>query len=405
MTKNRAFILLVLIVWCKCIVAQQISIHGRILDESGHPLPFVTVRVADDFGTATAIDGTFQMVLPDDAYDSVHFSHIGYQPKSVSIAYFDNGHQVIRLDEGIQQLDEVIVSGGGREVTAEEIAWEAIRKYQISSNDESHIARVFCSDAVMAPLLSEPEMETISLGYGVYGGYEAKISYLAQFKYFYDNLIVRLPRGKGNPQITTTGCSSAYNFLRYEETKGVLDTTMSKDYSFSYLEMEGNLMQLAFKGPNGKGKLQIDGKNQIHKVYYDRYKEIWSQLHNRRVTGEAQLIFSYYNEIPYVDQIELTFAQVGKTYSLKLKTLLQKTARIQISDNELLSLNRQSVNPVVNLDLDEWNKWLQSFTPDQKDVEYTKQLISAQSEDNEEKLIGSKISELEQTLFSVSSKN
>ena len=59
----------------------QVKIHGRVIDQNGDPLEFVTVRIdRTAIGTNTGIDGTFKLSCPPPANDTltVVFACIGY---------------------------------------------------------------------------------------------------------------------------------------------------------------------------------------------------------------------------------------------------------------------------------------------------------------------------------------
>ncbi|WP_370479777.1 TonB-dependent receptor [Tamlana flava] len=87
----------------------QTSIKGKIVDESGVPLPGANVFVQNtQIGTVTDFDGEFSLDVPSDDVILV-ISYIGYQVKEVAL----NGRTYIDvvLVESSETLDEVIVTG------------------------------------------------------------------------------------------------------------------------------------------------------------------------------------------------------------------------------------------------------------------------------------------------------
>src|SRR5690606_7235749 len=86
------------------------TITGKILDETGQPLPAATVLVeGTTLGTVTDVDGNFSLTVPDNA--TLLVSYIGYTAKTIAV-----GQQSvinISLEVDSKSLDEVIVIGYG----------------------------------------------------------------------------------------------------------------------------------------------------------------------------------------------------------------------------------------------------------------------------------------------------
>jgi TonB-linked SusC/RagA family outer membrane protein len=94
--------------------AIALEVSGKITDESGEPLPGVTVVLKGNSsqGTVTDVDGAYRLNLPDGQEDGILvFSFIGYITQEVSI----NGRTVvdISMKEEITTLQEVVVVGYG----------------------------------------------------------------------------------------------------------------------------------------------------------------------------------------------------------------------------------------------------------------------------------------------------
>ncbi len=67
------------------LLAQTRTISGKITDETGAPLPNVSVIVkGTSTGTTTKEDGTFSLTIPANA-KALEFSIIGYKARTVNI--------------------------------------------------------------------------------------------------------------------------------------------------------------------------------------------------------------------------------------------------------------------------------------------------------------------------------
>lgn len=91
--------------------SQQKQISGTVTDESGQPLPGVTVIVeGTTIGTITGGDGTFSLSIPSDAR-TLQFSFVGMKTQAVSI-----GNQTVfsvTMEEEAIGLEEVVAIGYG----------------------------------------------------------------------------------------------------------------------------------------------------------------------------------------------------------------------------------------------------------------------------------------------------
>ncbi|MBL0741139.1 SusC/RagA family TonB-linked outer membrane protein [Chryseolinea lacunae] len=92
-------------------VAPEITIKGKVTEETGNPLPGVNVLVkGTTFGTTTDSDGNFTLSVPDNSTTLI-FSFIGYVTQEVSI---DNRTSInVSLAVDIVSLSEVVVTGYG----------------------------------------------------------------------------------------------------------------------------------------------------------------------------------------------------------------------------------------------------------------------------------------------------
>ena len=88
----------------------QVTLRGKVVDESGHPLAGVTVLVkGTSNGTMTATDGTY--VLKASKGDVIEFSCLGLSTEERS---FDGrSHINVTLREDALYLEDVVVVGYG----------------------------------------------------------------------------------------------------------------------------------------------------------------------------------------------------------------------------------------------------------------------------------------------------
>ena len=89
---------------------QQISITGTVVDESGEPIPGVTVSVVGaTIGVLTGFDGEYAINVPSSS-TVLRFSFIGYVAQEITV---NNQREIITLVEESHLLDEVVVIGFG----------------------------------------------------------------------------------------------------------------------------------------------------------------------------------------------------------------------------------------------------------------------------------------------------
>lgn len=92
-------------------------VRGNVTDDTGEPLIGATVMVVGQSGgTATDIDGNYEINVPDIKKHELKFSYVGMQPQTVKI----NGRKVVDvvLKTDADLLDEVVVVGYGQQKKA-----------------------------------------------------------------------------------------------------------------------------------------------------------------------------------------------------------------------------------------------------------------------------------------------
>ena len=92
-------------------IAQQGSIRGVVIDDTGMPIPGVTVIIkGSNQGTLTDFDGNYVLDSVDPE-DVIVFSFLGFSDQEFTIG--DRTSLDVLLREELQQLDEVVVIGYG----------------------------------------------------------------------------------------------------------------------------------------------------------------------------------------------------------------------------------------------------------------------------------------------------
>lgn len=109
MNKTKLFAIILSILCCTNIVAQNLTVKGRVLESTGEPIIGASVMVkGSSIGISTDIDGQFQ--LKAEAGNTLRVSYVGYEPKEVVISA-DNTPLTIVMTQSNQSLDEVVVVG------------------------------------------------------------------------------------------------------------------------------------------------------------------------------------------------------------------------------------------------------------------------------------------------------
>ena len=111
MKKLTLILFCFLIAAMQLIQAQVVVITGKTTDQSGEPLPGVTVLVkGTTVGAISGADGTYRLTVPAGG-TTLAFSFIGFEPQEAAIA----GRTVVNAEmkELLSVLDEIVVVGYG----------------------------------------------------------------------------------------------------------------------------------------------------------------------------------------------------------------------------------------------------------------------------------------------------
>lgn len=110
--KMRKILVTALLAWTMGVAqAQDVAVHGRVVDNAGQPLPGVNVVVdGTTIGTVTDMDGNYTISVPRGA--SLVYTFIGFDENRVEMEEGRNQYDVT-LNEMINDLSEIVVVGYG----------------------------------------------------------------------------------------------------------------------------------------------------------------------------------------------------------------------------------------------------------------------------------------------------
>lgn len=110
--KMRKILVTALLAWTMGVAwAQDVAVHGRVVDNAGQPLPGVNIVVdGTTIGTVTDMDGNYTISAPRGA--SLVYTFIGYNENRVEMEDGRNRYDVT-LNEMISDLSEIVVVGYG----------------------------------------------------------------------------------------------------------------------------------------------------------------------------------------------------------------------------------------------------------------------------------------------------
>ena len=106
----QRLVVLGFLVFLPVLVSAQRALSGKVLDETGAPMPGVNVQVKGaSAGTVTGVSGEFKLEVPEKAI--LVFSFIGYETQELPVN--KNTELVVRLIPSTEALEEVVVIGYG----------------------------------------------------------------------------------------------------------------------------------------------------------------------------------------------------------------------------------------------------------------------------------------------------
>src|SRR5579864_3267491 len=94
---------------CLSAFAQQVSISGKVIDNTGKPVPFASVHIKNTSNGASAnIEGDYSIKLQPGQYE-VQYKAVGYKQESRSIDLKENTTINITLTAEVYELKAVTI--------------------------------------------------------------------------------------------------------------------------------------------------------------------------------------------------------------------------------------------------------------------------------------------------------
>lgn len=116
----RAVLTVLMMFFAVTLSAQNISVKGSVVDQSGEPIVGASVKVlGSSMGVITDIDGNYKISCPSSA--TLEFTYIGFASKAVDV----KGKTTINvtMEEGNTSLDEVVVTALGIKKDAKKLGY------------------------------------------------------------------------------------------------------------------------------------------------------------------------------------------------------------------------------------------------------------------------------------------
>ena len=138
--KKLSFFVTTALLFCGLLLHAQEATTGTIIDAAGVPIPGATIIISGTSeGTTTDFDGNFSISAEQGAV--LEFSSIGFETQMVTLSGQDN--LTIALQDSVNQLDEIIVTGYGK---------------QARGKLTGSVATVNVKDAVKVPVVNAAEI-------------------------------------------------------------------------------------------------------------------------------------------------------------------------------------------------------------------------------------------------------
>ena len=109
-------LILPIVLLAVCVANAQVTVKGRVTDNSNEALPGVTVKIKNSSnGVTTDVDGNYSISVPDNAASLV-YSFIGFITQEIPT----NGRTIINVSlvPDTKSLQEVVVVGYGTQKRA-----------------------------------------------------------------------------------------------------------------------------------------------------------------------------------------------------------------------------------------------------------------------------------------------
>ena len=123
-----------------CIYAQNVTI--KLIDsKTGNPVQYATIKTGKYSGVISNDEGYFTIHTEDKKLETISISCLGYQNKTISIQKIKDLNFIIKLEEAINQLDEVYISN--KVPNADSIITKVKSKLAINYNSNLNKFNIF----------------------------------------------------------------------------------------------------------------------------------------------------------------------------------------------------------------------------------------------------------------------
>ena len=257
--------------------SEQINISGRVLDETGQPLPGATVlEKGTDNGTITDSDGRFTLSAAEDA--TLLISFVGYLQKEVKV----NGATdlIIRLAADLTSLDEIVVMGYGNQRKSDITS-------AVSEVDVDLVENIGISNASRLLQGQAPGVQVKQTTGSPGQEFEVRIRGISSLG------------ATSDPLYVVDGFPLANNVGQYVDANDIESITILKDAASTSIYgargSNGVVLITTKSGKNGVSKLDINIDQGFHTVPDSRRVEVLNaqqfvQFQNERVTDDFRRI-------------------------------------------------------------------------------------------------------------------
>jgi len=369
---------------------QKTVISGTVVDQkTGEPLAYANVvYVKKSLGTFTNDQGYFTFTLQNAApWEVIEFSYLGYKTLTMNLAQVLSG-KTFQLSPDPTALEKVVVNSKVK-FKVKPFVKKMVQTYNENRKNTPHISIAHYEERVQED--KEPILYMESIGYPVFMGTLENAAVYSNYKFFYDNSRIYLghPKWKNrNANDYRPGASTAIRILRVMEHNGVLSLKQFQKYKYrldsTYINRSGKVIKrISFEGKGEQGFLDVRFSDFHLETIQMTTNDLFSNILNKKVTGNATLYFQYYENTPYLSSAEDSYAFESLTHVRKVNILIQKFDDFKFTPDEYWSLNTHVLKPFITYDANEWI----DFVP-QKTTLYTtvKTAFSEQGIDLEEEL-------------------
>ncbi|HEY6083093.1 MAG TPA: carboxypeptidase-like regulatory domain-containing protein, partial [Chitinophagaceae bacterium] len=120
--KRVLLLFTILMVNCSLLYAQERQVTGKVTDQTGSPLPGLTVQVkGTNTGTATDAAGTFRLSAPPNA--TLVIRGVGYTPQELALDQRSTLNVI--MESSTKKLDELVVTALGIQRSKNELPYAA----------------------------------------------------------------------------------------------------------------------------------------------------------------------------------------------------------------------------------------------------------------------------------------